>query len=791
MVKIKWKKAMAAAVAAAMTMLAVPTAAFADEVDAQPEEVVVYEADEVEDLAEEAVEVEEVVGDNTDETADAAVVVEPVEEEKVGAGNEPTDPNDPQNIKFGDSYSGQMDYEEVHYYKFDLKKPARVYFNLSSTSGVALNIVDKHNGADYSGIGCDFLWALDSYSTKGKNEYEFSLTAPHTYYMEIFHHGDNADYSFSMSIKEPPVPKGGESIIDPDLKGSRDDAENAVKIATDKKYVSMFPVMRTAAEWYKFQVSKDNTPLYLTFNSPEIDRISFALYYDGVGVMNQVNLKQYDTAYKGNGYSNTRLVTTIAPWHNPMSYETDVFPEGTYYLWIRRLSGVYDSGYYNLSIGTKAGAPVKSVAIDKKKIALGKGGSEKLTAIVKPDNADEKAVIWNVKNPLVAKVDDEGNVTGISEGKTEVTATSSVNNQLIATCDVYVADVVVDNVPVEAPNNAVKEKVDVTALQYFGREYDKYEVSDTKLGSVDKKGFFTSKKPGKVEVRGLVKAPGSNLYVCAKTCVVEVKQPTVKYEKDAKEKEIKFFTAQYVDQIFDAAAVVDAQGVDITGWQISDKKETNFELLKDSEGKYTGQIKCKKNGTNCKVTPLFGAEKTPGNVTFTLKTVTPKLSAVKKLKQQTGTNFVIKLSNCTESDEIDWKFVVAPGDDRVADKSDDVTFEEVNASKPSKLQKKVNINKAVNGKIVATVNGHDYECEVSVLTPEIKAAAINTKVGKAVTVGVKNTKIKSINWVSSATDKVEATDAAKGKFKAVAAGTSTISAEIGGVMVSCEVTVTE
>ena len=227
--------------------------------------------------------------------------------------------------------------------------------------------------------------------------------------------------------------------------------------------------------------------------------------------------------------------------------------------------------------------------------------------------------------------------------------------------------------------------------------------------------------------------------------------------------------------------------VEITEWRITDKTETNFEVVRDSSGKATGEILCKTNGKNCKVTPCFGADKTPGNITFTLKTVTPKLSATKKLKQQTGQNFVLKLSNCTETSEIEWKFEADPTETRVAVQTDAVTIEEVKAD----LQKKININKAVSGKIVATVDGHTYECAIEVVSPEIKKAAQTLKVGKAGAVGVKNTKIKDITWTTSDSSKVEIVDAAKGKIKAVAPGTATISAEIGGVTVSCEVTVTE
>lgn len=835
MVKVSWKRALAGVMAAALTVLAIPAAAFAEE----PEELILCEeagdkyypdgdsaganivdaegdtltedglvvddsgtaeAVNAEDIVpvspDESIGEEELILENPEEaiSADAPVLegadeagetlagAEPVEEDK--AGTEPTNPANPQNVLLGQIYSGHLPYSEKHYYKFDLKKPARVYFKLTSPNGVGINLVDNnHNGTDYSGTGCSVHWYKDSYTTQGTHEYVFSLTGPHTYYMEFYYFSSNTDYSFTINTVEPPIPTGGESIIDPNLRGSRSDAAHAYEIKTDKKYVSMLTINKgTTNEYYKFQVYKDNTPLYLTLNSPEITRMQFVLYYDGAAVSDHVGLKQYGFVDKGSGYSKVKLVTTDVPWRTPRLLETDKFPKGTYYLWISQNGGYQDSGYYNLEIGTKAGVPVKSVALDKKKIALGKGGTEKLTATVKPDNADEKSVVWKSSNELVAKVDSAGNVKAVSTGKATVTATSAVNDKLIAVCEVYVADVVVDNTVKVCPLNVVKEKVDTGTAQYFGRKYDKYEVSDPKVGSVDAKGFFTSKKEGTVEIKGLVKADGK-LFVCAKRIRIEVKQPTVTYPLDSKGKEIKFFTATYEGQIFYAGSVIDNKGAAITGWQLSDKKG-NFELLDNG-----GRIRCNKNGTNTKITPLYGAEKTPGNISFTLKTITPKLSATSKVKQQTGQNFTLKLSNCTEADAISWKFVPDASDSRVYNKNNAVTIEDVKAANPSKLQKKITINKAVNGKIVATVAGHDYVCAVDVVTPEIKAGTLNLKVGKAGTVGVKNTKLKDITWQSSNPSRVTVTDPAKGKIKAEAAGSAVISANIGGITVQCAVTV--
>ena len=53
------------------------------------------------------------------------------------------------------------------------------------------------------------------------------------------------------------------------------------------------------------------------------------------------------------------------------------------------------------------------------------GGTIKLTAKVTPDNATNKDVSWSSSNPSVARVDQNGNVTGLKAGKVTITVTTA------------------------------------------------------------------------------------------------------------------------------------------------------------------------------------------------------------------------------------------------------------------------------------------------------------------------------------------------------------------------------
>lgn len=67
---------------------------------------------------------------------------------------------------------------------------------------------------------------------------------------------------------------------------------------------------------------------------------------------------------------------------------------------------------------------VKSISLNKTELNLNINDSEKLIATVKPDNATDKTVVWTSSDDTIATVDENGLVTGVSEGKAVITATA-------------------------------------------------------------------------------------------------------------------------------------------------------------------------------------------------------------------------------------------------------------------------------------------------------------------------------------------------------------------------------
>ena len=60
---------------------------------------------------------------------------------------------------------------------------------------------------------------------------------------------------------------------------------------------------------------------------------------------------------------------------------------------------------------------VTGVSLNKESLVLGIGDSDTLIATVFPENATDKSVTWSSNDSSIATVDNNGNVTAVSEGQ--------------------------------------------------------------------------------------------------------------------------------------------------------------------------------------------------------------------------------------------------------------------------------------------------------------------------------------------------------------------------------------
>ena len=81
---------------------------------------------------------------------------------------------------------------------------------------------------------------------------------------------------------------------------------------------------------------------------------------------------------------------------------------------------------------------VSGLSLDQTQIELEVGGTETLNPVFTPSDAGIKNVMWNSSDPAVATVDQNGKVTAVALGTTEITATS-LDGGFSATCTVTVS----------------------------------------------------------------------------------------------------------------------------------------------------------------------------------------------------------------------------------------------------------------------------------------------------------------------------------------------------------------
>ncbi|MGN0150501.1 MAG: Ig-like domain-containing protein [Clostridia bacterium] len=96
-----------------------------------------------------------------------------------------------------------------------------------------------------------------------------------------------------------------------------------------------------------------------------------------------------------------------------------------------------DGGFTDTCEVTVYSSPVTGITLSDKVIELGVDYTAKLKATVYPTDATDKSVTWTSADPAVASVSSDGTVTGLSYGKTTVTATTN-DGGLTASCIVKV-----------------------------------------------------------------------------------------------------------------------------------------------------------------------------------------------------------------------------------------------------------------------------------------------------------------------------------------------------------------
>ena len=89
---------------------------------------------------------------------------------------------------------------------------------------------------------------------------------------------------------------------------------------------------------------------------------------------------------------------------------------------------------------------VTSITLSQSTATLTEEQTLKLTAIVEPGYATNKAITWSSSDEAVATVDDEGKVSAVAPGTATITATANDGSGVSASCEVTVEQITVVNI---------------------------------------------------------------------------------------------------------------------------------------------------------------------------------------------------------------------------------------------------------------------------------------------------------------------------------------------------------
>ena len=171
--------------------------------------------------------------------------------------------------------------------------------------------------------------------------------------------------------------------------------------------------------------------------------------------------------------------------------------------------------------------PVESVSLSKTELSLNKGQSETLVATVLPDNATDKNVTWSSSNATVASVTQDGRVTALKSGKAVVTAQAGEKS---AGCIVTVATPV-ESVSLDCNSLTLEEGQSATLTATISpNDADDQKVewstSDAKVATVDN-GKVTAVKEGSATITASVSGKSATCAVTVKNNVVAVTSVTL------------------------------------------------------------------------------------------------------------------------------------------------------------------------------------------------------------------------------------------------------------------------
>lgn len=139
---------------------------------------------------------------------------------------------------------------------------------------------------------------------------------------------------------------------------------------------------------------------------------------------------------------------------------------------------------------------------------------------IEPFNTTENKVVWSSDDDLIAKVDQNGNVTAVGVGKTLIKAVmlDEFGHDLTASIQLNITEVHLENISIDSDNLTdlkVGDEVDIKINKHPYNTTDEvefvYESSDNDVATIDKNGHIIVKKAGKTSIKVTDKISGKEV----------------------------------------------------------------------------------------------------------------------------------------------------------------------------------------------------------------------------------------------------------------------------------------
>ena len=422
--------------------------------------------------------------------------------------------------------------------------------------------------------------------------------------------------------------------------------------------------------------------------------------------------------------------------------------------------------------------PIEGAVINKTEVTLARGENDTLSVTITPNDAEEEyTVTWESADPSSVSVDASGKITALKGTQSPVRITGTLSNlaHSVVTCDVTV------NVPLTGISlNKTSMTLDKNNSEKLTVTYEPADTSDDKevtwatgdpnIATVDSEGNVTAKGRGVTTITATVGTHSAN-------CQVTVNVPVTSVDITDADFNLNRSATKSL------TAVVNPEDANPEYKTITWSSDNESIATVDSNGVVTAVAAGSAN-----ITATASGKSDSVKVTVVVPITdftTPEASKTILRKSSTTISTTITPSDTTEDTTITW----TSSNESVAtvDSNGKVTgVAEGTATITGTLPNNMKVQVAVTVEIipVASIEIEDYEDEM------LKDGTQNGTQVLTVTYSPENaTEVTDVTWTSS--DEDVATVDENGKVTGIAEGTVTITAHMGQLTDSVEITVIE